>query len=289
VNDATSKWLSGCGIGCLIVLVLLGAGGVFLYRLAKGTIQEFEDVGRAMSDLRTEYGEVRDFTPPLSGEIPAERLEAFLEVRAATRPARDEIRELLGTLESEIAGFDGGGEGSVRKVLSAVRRGVGTIPKLAKFHQTRADALLERGMGLGEYEYIYVLAFYSWLGKSPGDGPKFLRMGDHNDVSWNPDHHPEDAEEQRRVQVTRRIRSNFQAFFRNALSAADSDEPRANREWLAAVERELIELESRWDRIPWRDGMPTVTEDSLRAFGERIEDSYDELNNVLEMIAPGGP
>ena len=43
------------------------------------------------------------------------------------------------------------------------------------------EALLEVGMGPGEYMYVYSVAYYSWLGKSPADGPSFTLVGDDGD------------------------------------------------------------------------------------------------------------
>ena len=36
----------------------------------------------------------------------------------------------------------------------------------------RAEALLEHGMGLGEYYYIHTLVYHWWLGHDPIDGPE---------------------------------------------------------------------------------------------------------------------
>ena len=43
--------------------------------------------------------------------------------------------------------------------------------------QLRNKALLDAEMGLGEYFYIYTLAYHSWLGNSPGDGPEIEENG----------------------------------------------------------------------------------------------------------------
>jgi hypothetical protein len=76
--------------------------------------------------------------------------------------------------------------GGLRAVLATIREGVGALPKLARLHQERSVSLLDRQMGPGEYEYIYVLAYYSWLDQSPGDGPRFLKIGGNNALELIP-------------------------------------------------------------------------------------------------------
>ena len=66
----------------------------------------------------------------------------------------------------------------LQKFLTVMRTGAGAIPRLAEFERNRADALLEHRMGLGEYWYIYSLAYYSWLKKDPGDGPSRFHTQD---------------------------------------------------------------------------------------------------------------
>jgi len=43
---------------------------------------------------------------------------------------------------------------------------LGIIPLMAEFVKTRNQALLDAGMGMGEYYFIYVVVYYPWLGKS---------------------------------------------------------------------------------------------------------------------------
>ena len=48
--------------------------------------------------------------------------------------------------------------------LSRTRGTVGLIRHLAPFHLERNETLMESDVGLGEYYYLYTLAYYSWLG-----------------------------------------------------------------------------------------------------------------------------
>ncbi len=282
--EGYSKWLAGCGVGCAVVIALFLAGGVGTYFFVRDTVQDFAGAKQAAVELAGRYGEIRDFTPPLDGRIAADRLEAFLAVRRATEPARGETRGAIGGLESRIEGFQKGEIRGFWAVLTAIRQGVGAIPSLARLNEDRSRALLKQEMGMGEYEYIYVLAYYSWLGKSPGDGPRFLKMSNDNGVNWDPDNDVDDARERRTHAIDRRVRSDFRAIFKNALGAARKGAPDVDRRWLAAVEDELKALDQNWDRVPWADGLPKATQESLAPYREQLEASYDELNNALELV-----
>ena len=56
--------------------------------------------------------------------------------------------------------------------------------------------------------------------------------------------------------------------------------------WRRALEAELDALEADRDRLPWQRGLPRVMDRSLRPFRERLEASYSDLMNPLE-IGPG--
>ena len=46
----------------------------------------------------------------------------------------------------------------------------GLVTEMGKVMEIRNNALLEQGMGMGEYTWIYVLTYNSWLGYAPNTG-----------------------------------------------------------------------------------------------------------------------
>ena len=52
------------------------------------------------------------------------------------------------------------------------------IPALLSFIGERNEILLNRNMGVGEYQHIYALSYFVLLDKDPGDGPGFVLAGD---------------------------------------------------------------------------------------------------------------
>jgi hypothetical protein len=271
----------GCGIGCgVLILVLVVAGTLGFYAIRQ-RMQSFADAGRAGSDLEHRYGKTSEFTPE-PGAIPRDRIAVFLQVRERAAPAR-------AALETSFRGLSDGIEGARRgddsfpQIAGIVRRGFGVLPKLGEFQASRTKALLECGMGQGEYFYIYVLAYYSWLGKSPQDGPPF-RIADHDQVSRDTHGHGKDVQRERRDQLVRHIQRNFTAMLRNQIAKLERGKAEAEPDaWIRVVDAELTALARDTSRIPWQDRLPASIENSLRPFRPQLEASYSELVNPLEL------
>jgi hypothetical protein len=284
-EDGYQKWLVGCGIGCAAVLVLVVAIGLGGYFVAKRTVEDFKEIAATVSKVDEQYGAVDRFTPEPDGRIPADRMEAFLAVRAATSALRAELQSQVGDLEHQIGGFEkretGGG---FWNVIRTVRNGVGVIPKIAHFHGQRAEALLKNQMGLGEYTYLYIVVYYSWLKKDPGDGPRYLRLSENHTANWDPKNDPQDAREARRLHGVQEVRRIVTAMLQNARERGGVSSAGEIRQWDRVVEAELLALESEWGRLPWEDGLPKEIQDSLEPYRAELENAYDPLTNSLELM-----
>ncbi len=286
MSDKTfSKWLTGCGIGCGVLVVIAIGVGLTIFMYTRNAVQEFKEIGESVSRVDKQFGRVEDYAPEPDGRIPADRVEAFLAVRKATTPARGELAKSIHTLESEIGGPNGQ-RGGFWHAMRAARTGVGAVPQIARFHKARADAQLENRMGHGEYSYIYCLAYYSWLKKDPGDGPEKLRLGSNNNVTFgNHDGGTDDTREQTRQAVMSFVRRYMRPMLRNAVRQQAEKSPKAEKTaWQQTVEKEIAKLESEWQRIPWSDGLPPEIQESFEPFKADLEESYDPLLNILELM-----
>ena len=172
MSSNTPKWLIGCGIGCgvaILLIIILAVGGYFF---VKNKIEFVKDIEETTEILEEKYGSVQDFCPEPGGVIKLDRMKIFLTVRDSLKWIRQEIEQSFHQIRDDIQKAERE-EKPFWQALKIVRRGFNAIPQLVRFYKIRNEALLETGMGLGEYYYIYVISYYSWLDKSPGDGPEF--------------------------------------------------------------------------------------------------------------------
>ena len=171
----------GCGVGCgaIIVLgvILLVVGGLYIGNLTKG----LEDSVQAGESIEERLGAEGSFTPSPEGSIPADRIDVFLEVRDALAPSRESLTRSFAGLpgrEEELRRIDQlPFMEKLKNTMVFGKAALGLVSGTGEFFSVRNRALLEKGMGMGEYDYIYVLAYYSWLGKDPSDGPAVVQLG----------------------------------------------------------------------------------------------------------------
>lgn len=279
-SDTTKKWLIGCGIGCGVIILILIALGITGFMFFKNIADEFKDYDALMTTLTERYGSIKDFTPNPDGTISPERIEAFLSVREAFSLVREELGTSFRSLQERV----GQAEIEVKKpknIFKMIKTGVGLIPQIAEFMKSRNQALLDAGMGMGEYYYIYSISFYSWLGHLPEDGPDFeIVVPDDERSSWN---QGEVLEERRDTSLRRLHRMLLPMLYNQLERLSTSDSPDIPDEWRETLKAEINAMESDRFRLPWQDGLPSVIESSLKPFRYQLEQSYNKMTNPLEL------
>jgi hypothetical protein len=282
-GSTTKKWLIGCGIGCgavIVIIAILVASGFFFF---KNIVDEFKDTEVLMETLVEQHGRVRDFCPDPDGTINPSRVEAFLGAREAFSSAREKIASAFATLSDEEKDIEIEGT-RPKNVFKMVRLGFGIVPQIAEFIKGRNQALLDAEIGIGEYYYIYVIAFYSWLGKSPEDGPDLqIRGADDEDGPfryWD----SEALQEDRGEWMKRRIHRIILPMMLNQLEKLEEREAAVMpEEWRKSLTAEIEAMRADKGRLPWQDGVPSVIEASLKLYRERLEASYSAMTNPLEL------
>ena len=89
------KWQMGCGIGCGLLVVILGGVGTCGYMNVRQIINRAEFFNESVRDITAEFGEPGDFVPAADGRIAADRVEAFMAVRDSMAFLRTEARGSL--------------------------------------------------------------------------------------------------------------------------------------------------------------------------------------------------
>jgi hypothetical protein len=282
-SNTTKKWLVGCGIGCaviILILIVLGVGGYVFFKNLIGDFQEQEEL---MATLTERYGEIGDFQPEPDGSIGPSRIEAFISVRDAFAPFREKLEISMQELQDRA----GQSEVEVKKpknIFEMVKLGFGLVPQIAEFMKFRNQALLDAEMGMGEYYYIYAIAYFSWLGKLPEDGPDFEVSGEEDRGIRMDEADIQEIREERRDSMLRRLHRTLLPMLKNQhekLLTRGASETQS--EWEGLLKAEIQAMEDDRFRLPWEDGLPDMTKASLEPYRDRLDQSYNAMTNPFEL------
>jgi hypothetical protein len=250
-EETTSKrgCLKGCLIGCgtLILLgIALTIGGPLLI------MRPFQRAIDSRQELEQRYGMQGSYTPAADGSIPVARIEAFLAVRSQLTEVCSEMTASFTQMKS-MERFDDQDEVSksevMREALKTVKSAFGIAPAMGRFFETRNRALLEAEMGLGEYTYIYVMAFHR-------------QLQEENELEEFLDEDPID------------FRVNDALIEMLKLQLAARRETTADPAVTDLLEAEIDALQDDSDRIPWQDGLPAPIASSLAPFRTPLDESF---------------
>jgi len=236
---------------------------MWISRMSKG----FEASSKATATLDERYGKPAQFTPSGDGAIAPARIEVFLAVRDATAPSRAAIAGTFSKFPSREEAEALDKKPMLEKLLTGMgiaRVGMSLPTAIADFFKLRDEAMLANDMGMGEYSYIYMLAFQSWLGHSPDDGPLSEK---HQGSAMQPG-------------VQGRIQGELVAMLENQAASLPPDAPQAWRDGLAA---EIAAMKEDRSRILWQDGLPETIARSLEPYRERLEASYVPSTHPFEL------
>jgi hypothetical protein len=168
----------------------------------------------------------------------------------------EEVYDSLHTME-QFDGQDDPPKGEVLKAAWKTARGAfGLAPVFGEFIQARNQALMDNGIGLGEYTYIYSLAY----------GDRLVEV------------HIEDEGTRIQVHVSRRLLALLQEMLRRQLDAAEPGSA-----WAGTLADEIRNLERQPEKVPWTDGLPPAIEASLAPYRQELEANYCAATVNLEL------
>jgi len=262
-QSSTKKWLKGCGIGCGVVFVLfilsLVGGSMFLLR-------PFRDAIEIREELEEAYGDQATYTPPADGTIGPARLEAFLGVRVALMALCPEFESTARQFEQmEELDEDGPNKEALLTVFELSKGMFGMGPRLGRFFEIRNQALLDAGMGHGEYTYIYLVAY--------------------RDRFFSPTRDFAGAERSQ-YGPNRRVRGALAQMLNNQLEAVDARLAVVSDPELAAFRVSLADetsrLEADPEAWPWQEGLPATLSASLSPYRAQLDPLFCEYTLDLE-------
>jgi len=239
----------GCFIFALTVSFVIASG---FYFLTTG-VREAKHIEQSLIDR---FGWADDYVPPLDGSIDPLRVEAFIRVREALQADCADYQAVLISIQA-LDKIDTGQENSSSEVATTDVQGFKSIlsagPKMIKFSKTRNQALLDEGMGLGEYLYIYLTAYGEQLaGESTSDFSNTTE-----------------------AYVSERARREYAKILANQLLALQEG---AIQPGFPNLETELqAEIEALNDgshTSPWPDGPVGKSRGSLAPYQQQLADLY---------------
>ncbi len=188
-------------------------------------------------------------------------------------------REELSATVQGLAGGDG--EPGVGNGFRAARAGISLGPRVLEFTTARNRALLDAGMGIGEYTWMYWFTYVAWLGHPADDSALHEILESHNSGDGSVQVHIDGGMEPERI--TWRLRRDITAMLRNLQAELESDPALADLS--AAVTAEMTELGADPARVPWQSGLPEVFAAGLEPYRERLEATYSSAANPFELTA----
>ncbi len=251
--------LKQTAIGCGVLLVIAIALPLVLGVMMMGPFKRAVDDRHAIEER---FGPQEAYVPPASGVPPADRIEVFLEIRRAlAEPCADLTRAEKKLQKMET--FDDQDEVDrmevMKEVFSLTKSMMGVGPVMGNFYEIRNQSLLEAGMGLGEFTYIFAVAYNDrLLDKPQGDqlfGP-------------NP--------------TNSRVRKALLSMLESQLAVLRS-EGGAEIE-IEALEAEIAAMQADDKRIPWQDGIPTAITEALAPYRAELDELYCPAMAPLELM-----
>lgn len=259
VGKSNRSAAKGCAILAAIVvavpLLVVGVVGVKTWIPLRGA-------GQALDELDRSLGPEATYHPLPSGEIPAARLELFLQLRTTLVKACDDYGAVRKGFESVAAletkeSSDLSEVGEVSSSLGGAALSI--TPFLARFFERRNDALLAASMGLQEYAYIYAVAYHDLL----------LSEQTRNEIFSDGEALSPEASKLLRGCLTRQFEAGVQS--------GDLQPPRVD------LEAELEKLEDEPARLIWQDGLPAAIQTCVMPYRERLDGVFCGATAGLEM------
>ena len=260
-DDTSGKsWRTGCGdLVASLVFFIVVTGLVAL--------RPVREAKRVEQNLNDRFGEVPAFSPAPDGLVAPDRIEVFISVRHNLREPCRRFRENRDRFD-EIDKLEQEGELSSEDVFGGLKTAFGFLPDFLNLMRSRNGALLEAGMGLGEYSYIYVLAYSDQLSSL------FNEPGQEN--LFKP-----------------RTRRELTQILRNQHAALEAQRHEGEYEELSlTVREEIAALEKGSHAFPWQGGLPPFIETSFAPYEDQLDDLFCDASVRFELQQknknPGG-
>jgi hypothetical protein len=259
LEDKTWGCLKQTAIGCGVMIVIAIAMPFVLGLMMMSPFNRAVDTRSAIEE---QFGPQDAYVPPPSGAPSADRIEVFLEVRRALGPTCADLSHAEEQLQ-KMESFDDQDEVDrmevIKQAFSMTKSMMGVGPVLGRLYEIRNQTLLDSGMGLGEFTYLFAVAYHDRL----------LDLPESNQL-FGP------------TPTNRRVRKALLTMLESQLSALQ--EAGGGEVEIAALETEIEAMQTDRNRIPWQDGSPLVITEALAPYRAELDELYCPAMAPLELM-----
>ena len=276
--STSTKWIAGCGIGCLVIILLLAgiAGGGFL--CVRGMVRNFQVLEESRNELVDAFGSVTDYSPSSDGSIDETRIRNFVSIRRALQPYQGRLDKAF----DRFSRIEEVNDRSPIRILESIRNATSVIPAITSYIHARNTILLDHAMGIGEYIYLYMIIYHSWLGHKPDDHPDIthiirdINSDDESARNFESNFDPEE--------IMYRYRTMAVGFLRNQIHAVESSGLIQDPDWISALDNEVNLLSSGTHNLLWQNGLPPRMLSCLEPHRAVLEQTYSTISNVFDLF-----
>ncbi|MCP4144888.1 MAG: hypothetical protein GY752_06340 [bacterium] len=252
--SAKRNWFIGCGVGCVTVILVLVIGGAFVGKMFKDQFAGFEVVEDMQEELVARYGEIENYCPPADGVITSHRIEVFLTIQDSLSVPGAVLAEQWQKLEDA----DSSEDKSFGDVVDLAKSAIGFAATTGDYMAVRNSAQLSLDMSPGEYSYIYIIAYKSWLNLESAEDLE--EMDFESDVV----HYRSVTSDNLILQLECQL---------GQLSESDL--------LYGELSKEIESMKKDSSRTPWQDGLPSEMLTELEPYRYDLENSYKQSAAML--------
>ena len=279
--DRNSKILTGCGIGCGVVVIIAIVIGVLGYNFIADKITFIGDFEKTMKKLEKKYADYDEYTPQNENLFDEQVMNKFLEIRDSLKIREDEFISAMSTLSAEIEKEE---DESDKSTLDMIETGFSTIPEALEFFTYRDHLFDKFDVNAGEYFYYYIMSYYAYLNTDLGDGPLFPIPGNSHGKNFQFDGRQQDDQEKfiREVKESRADEISLRAnkfiikVFNNILASEKIKHKKL-------IEDELELLRTDKYRIPFDGSENKLLSEFFEQYKEKLNQNYILMLNPLEV------
>ena len=165
------KFLIGCGIVAALGIACIVVGTWAVAQWAKSKFPDTKRIEAMQKDLEQRFGDRDAFVP--ASTLDPTRVETFLAIRDSLVGRGAVVADDIENLTRLGKQIDTKNRGLIQRIVqgtSAARGGIGIATRAMEYTTQRDQALLDAGMGHGEYGYLFALSYFSYLEWNPAAG-----------------------------------------------------------------------------------------------------------------------